>query len=191
MSGAAPVRFACFASPLGLVLAARGERGLCWLGLGDDPAALEAELRADLPGAAARRDDAALAGEAAAILAYLGGRGPCAGLPLDLGGTPFQRRVWGALRAIPYGETRTYGQIAAALGLPPGAARAVGAAGGANLVSLLVPCHRAVGADGTLRGFRWGLWRKAALLELERAGAAQPSVSCAPGAKNSAGAPGL
>lgn len=167
------VIYTLFEGPLGLVLVARTARGVCWLGLGDEAAALEAELRADLPGAAAR-DDEAMAREAGALSAYLRGGGPCAELPLDLGGTPFQRRVWDALRAIPYGETRTYGQVAAALGLTPGAARAVGAAGGANLVSILVPCHRAVGADGRLRGFRWGLARKAALLELERRRANAP-----------------
>jgi O-6-methylguanine DNA methyltransferase len=162
--------YTVFPSPLGLVLLAGSGRGLCWLGMGDDGAALEAELRRDYPRAAPVRDDRALAAEAAAVGAYLAGRGPCAGLPLDVAGTPFQLRVWEALRAVPYGETRTYGQIAAALGLSPGAARAVGAAGGANLVSLVIPCHRAVGGDGRLRGFRWGLERKAALIALERRG---------------------
>jgi AraC family transcriptional regulator of adaptative response/methylated-DNA-[protein]-cysteine methyltransferase len=162
--------YAIVDSALGLALIARTARGVCWLGLGDDGAQLEAELRRDRPGAALRRDDGALAAEAAAVRAYLAGDGPCAELPLDLQGTPFQRRVWAALRAIPYGETRTYGQIAAGLGLGPGAARAVGGAGAANPVSLLVPCHRAVGADGKLRGFRWQLERKRALLELERRG---------------------
>jgi AraC family transcriptional regulator of adaptative response/methylated-DNA-[protein]-cysteine methyltransferase len=157
-------------SPLGHVLLARTARGVCWLGLGDDEAQLEAELRRDRPGATLRRDDQALTTETGAVRAYLAGAGPCAELPLDLRGTPFQRRVWAALRAIPYGETRTYGQIAASLGLGPGSARAVGGAGAANPVSLLVPCHRAVGGDGKLRGFRWQIERKRALLELERRG---------------------
>jgi AraC family transcriptional regulator, regulatory protein of adaptative response / methylated-DNA-[protein]-cysteine methyltransferase len=165
------LRYAILESTLGLALLAARGRGVCWLGLGDEAGFLEAELRRDLPREAPVRDDAALAAEAAAIRAYLAGAGPCAELPLDLRGTPFQLRVWAALRAIPHGETRSYGQLAAGLGLPPGAARAVGAAGGANLVSLLVPCHRAVGADGALRGFRWGLERKAALLALERGSA--------------------
>ncbi len=157
-------------SPLGYVLIARSALGICWLGLGDDTAALEAELLHDMPAAQLRRDDGALAAEAGAVAAYLAGDGPCAELPLDLRGTPFQLRVWAALRAIPYGETRTYGQIAASLGLGPSFARAVGSAGAANKVSLLVPCHRAVGSDGTLRGFRWQIERKRALLELERRG---------------------
>src|SRR5699024_11166922 len=107
---------------------------------------------------------------AAGLRAYLEGRASCDGLPVDAPGTPFQRRVWAALRAIPYGETRTYGQIAEGMGLGRGAARAVGAACGANPVSLAIPCHRAVGSDGKLHGFRWSIERKRRLLALERVG---------------------
>jgi O-6-methylguanine DNA methyltransferase len=166
----AAITYAIVEGPLGRVLIARTALGVCWLGLGDDGAQLEAELRRDRRAATLLRDDSALAAEAAAVVAYLAGDGPCAELPLDLQGTPFQRRVWAALRAIPYGETRTYGQVAASLGFGPGFARAVGGAGAANPVSLLVPCHRAVGGDGKLRGFRWQIERKRALLELERRG---------------------
>ncbi len=162
------VRYTIFESPLGLVLAAATEGGLCMVGLGDDAGALEAELRADFPRATATRDDAGLAWAAAGLRAYLEGRGDCDGLPVDAEGTPFQRRVWAALRAIPYGETRTYGQIAEGLGMGRGAARAVGAACGANPVSLAIPCHRAVGSDGKLHGFRWSIARKERLLALER-----------------------
>ncbi|NTU81786.1 MAG: methylated-DNA--[protein]-cysteine S-methyltransferase [Chloroflexales bacterium] len=168
------IAYAIFDSPFGRVLAAATERGLCLVGLGEDDAALEAELRADYPRAALRRDDGALAGAAEALAAYLAGHGPCADLPLDAPGTPFQRRVWAALCAIPCGETRTYGQIAEGLGMGRGAARAVGAACGANPVSLVIPCHRAVGSDGKLHGFRWGIERKRRLLELERGDAAPP-----------------
>lgn len=171
MSG--PIAYTIFGSPLGLVLAAATERGLCMVGLGEDAGALEAELRADFPGAALARDDAGLAWAAQGLGAYLDGRGDCDHLPVDAPGTPFQRRVWEALRTIPYGETRTYGQIAEGLGMGRGAARAVGAACGANPVSLAIPCHRAVGSDGKLHGFRWALARKARLLALERAGSAQ------------------
>ncbi len=90
------------------------------------------------------------------------------GLPLDLRGTAFQLRVWNALREIPSGSTRSYGDLARRLGLPPGSARAVGAACGANRVAVLVPCHRVGRADGSLAGFRWGLDRKRALLDRER-----------------------
>ena len=101
----------------------------------------------------------------------LGARGGGAPLALDLAGTPFQLRVWTALRAIPCGETRTYGDVARALGMPT-AARAVGQAVGANPVAVLVPCHRVVRADGALGGYRWGVERKRALLAWERASVA-------------------
>lgn len=88
-------------------------------------------------------------------------------LPLGPQGTDFQRSVWLRLREIPYGETRSYGAIAAELGLPPGASRAVGLANGANPLSIVVPCHRVIGADGSLTGFGGGLARKRFLLDLE------------------------
>ncbi|QNS03303.1 methylated-DNA--[protein]-cysteine S-methyltransferase [Streptomyces xanthii] len=88
-------------------------------------------------------------------------------LPLDLHGTPFQRSVWERLRQIPYGETRTYGELAEALG-NPGASRAVGLANGKNPVGVIVPCHRVVGADGSLTGYGGGLTRKRRLLDFER-----------------------
>ena len=99
--------------------------------------------------------------------AYFAGKRPgAAGLPLAPRGTAFQRRVWDALIAIPYGETRTYGELAAELGSSP---RAVGAAVGRNPISVIIPCHRVLGADGSLTGYAGGLERKRALLALERA----------------------
>lgn len=162
------IRYTLINSPLGWLLVAATGRGICRVAFGEDVAALETELRRACPDARLARDDARLASIATGLAGYLAGRGPCPDAPLDLSGTPFQRRVWEALRAIPCGETRSYGQIAAALGLGPGAARAVGRACAANPVALLVPCHRAVGGDGGLHGFRWGLARKRALLDLER-----------------------
>jgi O-6-methylguanine DNA methyltransferase len=162
------IAYTIFASPMGHVLAAATGRGLCMVGLGDDGAALEAELRADFPRATLSRDDEGLAWASEGLLAYLEGRAPCDRLPVDAPGTPFQQRVWAALREIPYGQTRTYGQIAEGLGMGRGAARAVGAACGANPVSLVIPCHRAVGSDGKLHGFRWSIARKERLLALER-----------------------
>lgn len=91
------------------------------------------------------------------------------GIPLALDGTEFQQRVWAAARALPWGQTETYGDLTRRLGLPPGSARAVGAALGANPVLILVPCHRFLGADGGLTGFAGGLNWKRALLELEGA----------------------
>ena len=88
-------------------------------------------------------------------------------LPLAATGTPFQLRGWAALREIPYGTTTSYGQIAHRLGLPPGASRAVGLANGANPISIVIPCHRVIGANGALTGYGGGLDRKRALLDLE------------------------
>ena len=102
----------------------------------------------------------------AAILAYLAGEAPHIDLPLDIRATAFQRRVWEELRGIPLGETRSYGEIAAAIGAPK-AVRAVGRACATNPVALIVPCHRAIREDGELSGYRWGLHRKQALLERE------------------------
>lgn len=103
------------------------------------------------------------------LLDYLAGRRRDFDLPLDLVGTPFQREVWMALRAIPYGQTRTYGQIAAAVGRPK-AVRAVGQANHRNPIAIFIPCHRVVGANGSLTGYAGGVELKQALLELERSG---------------------
>lgn len=105
---------------------------------------------------------------------YFAGRRRRFDLPLRPAGTAFQRRVWDALLEIPWGETTTYGAIATRLGLPVGAARAVGAANGANPIPVVIPCHRVIGADGTLTGYAGGLRRKATLLTLEGAAAEQP-----------------
>jgi len=151
---------AIVATPLGPVLIARSARGLVGLwfeGQKFHPGAL----------AAPRRDDDPLLQRAAAQLRrYFAGDGAPFELPLDLHGTPFQRSVWQSLLQIPAGTTRSYGALASALGAPR-AARAVGAAVGRNPVSLLVPCHRAVGSDGALTGYAGGLDRKRALLALE------------------------
>ena len=99
---------------------------------------------------------------------YLAGERRSFDIPLDYPGSDFQRRVWDGLRRIPYGETRTYSELARELGVPM-AARAVGRANGLNRISILVPCHRVVGADGGLGGYGGGLWRKLRLLETEGA----------------------
>ena len=127
------------------------------------------------PSPDARRDDLAHAAVRERLAAYFAGEPEAfAGLVLDPTGTPFQHRVWAALRAIPFGETRSYGELAAALG-SPGAARAVGLANGRNPISIVVPCHRVVGADGSLTGYGGGTERKAALLAHERQ-VAQPRL---------------
>ena len=157
-------------SPLGRLLAAATDRGLCFLALGDSDAALEAELLAEFPAAVSiERDDPAIQDSLEVLMAYLAGKTPHLDLPLDVRATAFQRQVWNELIAIPYGETRTYREIAEMLDRP-NAWRAVGRACATNPVSLVIPCHRALREDGELGGYRWGLTRKAELLTQEAQG---------------------
>jgi AraC family transcriptional regulator of adaptative response/methylated-DNA-[protein]-cysteine methyltransferase len=151
---------------LGRLLVAATEKGVCFVSLSDSDAALEAALSGDYHAAEIQRDDAGLRQQVSVVLKHLAGKQPSPDLPLDIQGTAFQRQVWEALRAIPYGQTRTYGEIAEAIG-KPGAARAVGHACGANPVALVIPCHRAVGSTGQLTGYRWGVERKEKLLAQE------------------------
>jgi AraC family transcriptional regulator of adaptative response/methylated-DNA-[protein]-cysteine methyltransferase len=158
------IRYACFATPLGTVLAAATAQGLCSIKLGDDPAA--SRLLAEEFAAAELTEDSLL-GLREKILSFIAGEASLARVPLDIRGTVFQRRVWETLRRIPRGETRTYQDIARAIGAPR-AVRAVGSACGANPVALAVPCHRAVRSDGGLGGYAWGIARKKKLLKLEK-----------------------
>ncbi len=151
---------------LGWLLAAQTDRGLCTVGLYDSAEAAEAALRAEFPAATLRQDQAALGAHVEAILAHLDGERPELDLPLDVRATAFQLRVWQALRDIPRGETRTYSQVAAAIG-EPSAVRAVANACAHNAAAIVIPCHRVVGKDGSLSGYRWGVPRKRALLERE------------------------
>ncbi len=159
------IAFSCFATPLGMVLVAATSKGLCSVKLGDDPARLRQLLADEFSEAEVVEN--ALADLRRKILAFIEGEASLARLPLDIRGTVFQRRVWDELRRIPRGETRTYQDIARAIGAPA-AVRAVGSACGANPVALVVPCHRAVRADGGLGGYAWGLTRKKKLLALEK-----------------------
>ncbi|TCN30514.1 methylated-DNA-[protein]-cysteine S-methyltransferase [Kribbella orskensis] len=115
------------------------------------------------------RDDSVLPEVVQQLKEYFAGERTTFDIPLALTGTPFQHRVWTALQDIPYGETTTYGELAASLGLVPGASRAVGLANGKNPVSIIVPCHRVVGSTGSLTGYGGGLDRKQRLLDHERA----------------------
>lgn len=162
------IHYTIVESTLGFVLVAATERGICAVSLDDAPEHLEAELCADYPAADIVNNDADLGEWVQAVLSSIDGQPPYEELPLDVRATAFQRRVWQELRAIPLGETRTYSQIAAAIGSPK-AARAVGSACANNRVSLIVPCHRAVREDGGLGGYRWGLARKERLLAREKA----------------------
>jgi AraC family transcriptional regulator of adaptative response/methylated-DNA-[protein]-cysteine methyltransferase len=165
----AVIAFTTAPSPLGRVLVAATEAGICSVGLGEDAGALEAELRRDFPLAEIVREDETLGRLTDEVLTRLEGKAPDRKLPLDIQATAFQRQVWEALMTIPTGETRTYGELAAEIG-KPGASRAVGRACGSNRVALVIPCHRAVGANGSLTGYRWGVERKRRLLAAEAAG---------------------
>lgn len=161
------VRFALGESPLGRVLVAATQRGLCAVLFGDDETGAIEDLRERLPAATLERDDAGLEPMVAAVLSQLSETPAAAALPFHVRATAFQRRVWQALLAIPRGETRTYAQVAEAIGSPR-AVRAVGTACGANPLAVVVPCHRVVGATGALTGYRWGKERKRRLLAMER-----------------------
>lgn len=154
-------------SPLGRLLVAATAKGLCFLSLGNDDAALVTELEHEFPQAESiTRDQHTIAQSVSLVIDYLEGKIPHAELPLDVRATAFQRRVWNELIAIPCGETLSYSEIAERLGVPRGQ-RAVGRACATNPVSLVIPCHRALRENGELGGYRWGLERKAALLEGE------------------------
>ncbi len=153
-------------SSLGRVLIAATERGISAVYLGDDDRALEAALHEEYPAAETRRYDAALGPWLASVLKVVEGERPLADLPLDVQATAFQWRVWQALREIPKGETRSYREVAAAIG-EPSAARAVARACATNRVSVVIPCHRVVASDGSTSGYRWGVERKKALLNRE------------------------
>lgn len=161
------IAYTTFHSPLGCILLASTGRGLCSVKIGDTPEALVKTLAAEFSEADLRQDGKALKTEKGQVLAFLSGDATLAKLPLDIRGTVFQQRVWTALRQIPRGETRTYKDLASAIGAPK-AVRAVGSACGANPVALVIPCHRALRTDGGLGGYAWGLERKQKLLKIER-----------------------
>ena len=154
-------------SPHGRLLVAATAKGLCFLSLGSADEALVEALHHEFPQAdSITRDQHSIAQSVAVVIAFLEGKTPNAELPLDVQATAFQRRVWQELIAIPCGETRSYSEIAGNLGVPKGQ-RAVGRACATNPVALVIPCHRALRENGELGGYRWGLERKAALLENE------------------------
>ena len=150
---------------LGVVLAARSERGVCAILRGDDAADLTRDLRLRFPEATAGTGLERLVAKVAGFIAQ-----PASGLdaPLDLRGSDFQLRVWRALQEIPAGSTETYGEVAARIGASEGA-KEVGEACAANVLAVAIPCHRVVRKDGGLAGYRWGVGRKRALLRREGA----------------------
>jgi AraC family transcriptional regulator of adaptative response/methylated-DNA-[protein]-cysteine methyltransferase len=155
-------------SPLGRLLLAATLRGLCRVMIGDSDGVLEKDLRDEYPRAIVRRNDRILSAQVRSLLAHLRGASPHVELPIDVRATAFQWRVWRQLQAIPYGETRTYREVAAAIGKPT-ATRAVARACATNPIALLIPCHRVIRTDGSMGGYRWGIPRKEKLLAQERA----------------------
>jgi AraC family transcriptional regulator of adaptative response/methylated-DNA-[protein]-cysteine methyltransferase len=141
-------------------------KGICAIRWGDSDRELEESLAREFAEATLRRDDERLAPWIAAIRNHLLGLQPQVDLPMDVRATAFQRRVWDILRTIPYGATRSYGRVAAAMGKPK-AARAVARACASNPAALLIPCHRVVREDGGMGGYRWGVERKRELLARE------------------------
>jgi AraC family transcriptional regulator of adaptative response/methylated-DNA-[protein]-cysteine methyltransferase len=169
------VRYATAVSEYGRLLVAGTDRGVCAVHLADTETELGVALRGEYPEALIEQDAESLSGWVQQILEFLRGVRVRLDLPLDIQGTAFQFRVWRALQEIGYGSTRTYGEIAAAIG-QPGAARAVGQACGSNPVALVIPCHRVVGSNGGLGGYGLGIERKKRLLAQE-ARVAEPASS--------------
>jgi AraC family transcriptional regulator of adaptative response/methylated-DNA-[protein]-cysteine methyltransferase len=166
------ISYASGRTPLGLLMIGATDRGICFLQFGDSDRALQAELRRQFPAAADQPMPATHAEQfeswKAALNRHLRGLEPRLDLPLDVRGTAFQLIVWRYLQKLPYGEVRSYSEVAEAIG-KPSAARAVARACASNSVALLIPCHRVVRGTGELGGYRWGVQRKRVLLDTERA----------------------
>jgi AraC family transcriptional regulator of adaptative response/methylated-DNA-[protein]-cysteine methyltransferase len=165
---AAVIRYTCSDSPLGRMLIAATERGVCSIQFGRSDSELLEGLRHEFPFASRKSDQGGLREWAGALLKHMQGRELDSTLPLDIRATAFQRRVWTYLQSIPFGATRSYSQVAKGIGRPT-AARAVARACATNPVAVAIPCHRVVREDGTMGGYRWGMDRKKALLQMEQA----------------------
>jgi AraC family transcriptional regulator of adaptative response/methylated-DNA-[protein]-cysteine methyltransferase len=162
----AVINYAIVETPLGHLLVAATDKGVCSVMLGDSERALKADLLNEFPAAEIRQDKEPLRSSLKAIVDYLKNKSPHIDLPLDIRATAFQRQVWEHLRAIPYGQTNSYSDVAKAIGQEK-AVRAVARACATNPVALVIPCHRVIREDKTLGGYRWGLERKLNLLESE------------------------
>ncbi len=166
-SSVAAVRYAIGESSLGSVLVAASDRGICVVFLGDDDDALIAELQKNFPHAELADDDSEFRKMLKAVIHVIEHPETPFTVPLDIHGTDFQKSVWKELRKIPAGKTATYSDIAARIGKPL-AVRAVATACASNQIAVLIPCHRVVGKDGGMAGYRWGVPRKKAILEKEK-----------------------
>jgi AraC family transcriptional regulator, regulatory protein of adaptative response / methylated-DNA-[protein]-cysteine methyltransferase len=163
---AGDIAFAAGPSALGTVLVARSTRGVCAILIGSEAGKLIADLAARFPRNKLVPKDLKLKGDLERIVEFIENPEASLDLDLDIYGTPFQRRVWDALCAIPSGRTVTYAALAHRIG-EPGAIRAVANACAANALALAIPCHRVIRSDGTISGYRWGVERKRALLARE------------------------
>jgi AraC family transcriptional regulator of adaptative response/methylated-DNA-[protein]-cysteine methyltransferase len=164
---AATVRYACVDSPLGRMLIAATDRGVCGIQFARSDGELIEGLKREFPFAVRKPDEGGLQAWVSALLEKMAGKELNAALPLDIRATAFQRRVWTYLQSIPFGATRSYCQVAKAIG-QPSASRAVARACATNPVAVAIPCHRVVREDGNISGYRWGVERKKALLEMEQ-----------------------
>jgi AraC family transcriptional regulator of adaptative response/methylated-DNA-[protein]-cysteine methyltransferase len=164
---AATVRYACADSPLGRMLIAATDRGVCAIQFAGSDGELIEGLKREFPFAVRKPDEGGLQSWVAALLSKMAGTELNAALPLDIRATAFQRRVWTYLQSIPFGATRSYGEVARAIG-QPSASRAVARACATNPVAVAIPCHRVVREGGSISGYRWGVERKKTLLELEQ-----------------------
>ena len=173
---AATIRYTCTDSPLGRMLVAATEKGICAIQFGDQDDELTEGLKREFPFAMRKRDDASMRSWTEAVLEQISGHNPNRSLPLDIRATAFQRRVWDHLQSLPFGTTQSYGEVAKAIG-QPSAARAVARACASNRIAVAIPCHRVVREDGDMGGYRWGVERKKALLRMERQGSPQASAS--------------
>jgi len=154
-------------SPLGKLMVAATEKGICSVSFGENEDELHDELKQEFFAAEITKDDSGLKEAVNGILRGMNGERTILSLPLDIRGSAFQMRVWSELRKIPFGETRSYGEIAESIG-NKNAVRAVARACATNPVAVLTPCHRVIGSDGKLSGYKWGIERKAELLKQER-----------------------
>jgi AraC family transcriptional regulator of adaptative response/methylated-DNA-[protein]-cysteine methyltransferase len=166
---ATPIHYTCAASPLGRVLIAATDRGICSIQFADSDEELEQGLKQEFPFAVRRREDQRMSDLTRKVLSHMSGQkiSSSSSLPLDIQATAFQRRVWLYLQSIGFGETRSYSEVATGI-RQPSAIRAVARACATNPVAVAIPCHRVLRSNGDLGGFRWGLDRKKALLELEK-----------------------
>jgi AraC family transcriptional regulator, regulatory protein of adaptative response / methylated-DNA-[protein]-cysteine methyltransferase len=166
---AASIRYTCTDSPLGRMLVAATDKGICAIQFADSDNELTEGLKREFPFAVRKREDASMRSWTNTVLHQISGHKPNRSLPLDIQATAFQRRVWDHLQSLPFGTTQSYREVAKAIGRPT-AARAVARACASNRIAVAIPCHRVVREDGEMGGYRWGVERKRALLQMEHQG---------------------